>query len=519
MNLDHRSPIMRIRTTASRPWCPARFALIGVVLAASAVVSAHAPPEARAQHKPAEDLPPGFIDDASRMNPTRVAEVWAIPADRRAAEEQLRQLLDRARRQRLSVSVAGARHSMGGHTFCPDGIVVDMLPFNDVELEPGTGVLHAGAGARWSKVIPYLDARGLSPAVMQSNNDFTVGGSLSVNCHGWQPNRPPIASTVRSFRLMKADGTVVRCSRSENAELFSLALGGYGLFGIILDADLAVVPNERYRPQTQIFPAAEYVERYARKVEGNPEIGMAYGRLSIVPGEQTFLREAILTAFRRYPCAASEIPPLKSPEMAGFRRDIFRSQIGSDSGKRLRWQAEKRLEPALAKRFFSRNQLLNEGVAEYEERSASRTDILHEYFVPPDQLTSFLKRARVIIPRQHGELLNVTVRHVHQDPDTVLRYADQNVFALVMLFNHPRTPEADARMEIMTRELVDAALDCGGRYYLPYRPHATPEQFRRAYPQADRFFERKRFHDPGELFRNKFYEKYGRSGPFAGVSP
>ncbi len=47
-------------------------------------------------------------------------------------------------------------------------------------------------------------------------------------------------------------------------------------------------------------------------------------------------------------------------------------------------------------------------------------------------------------------------------------------------------------MEALTRELIDAALACGGRYYLPYRLHATPEQFRAAYPQAERFFKLKR---------------------------
>ena len=64
-------------------------------------------------------------------------------------------------------------------------------------------------------------------------------------------------------------------------------------------------------------------------------------------------------------------------------------------------------------------------------------------------------------------------------------------------------------MAAMTRDLIDAALDLGGRYYLPYRLHATPEQFRRAYPQADEFFALKRKYDPHEVFQNQFYLKYG----------
>ena len=106
---------------------------------------------------------------------------------------------------------------------------------------------------------------------MQSNNAFSVGGSLSVNCHGWQFDRPPIASTVESFRLMQADGTIVRCSRKENQELFSLALGGYGLFGIILDAELRVVPNERYRLEQTSFRSISRWQRSTRRSRTKPE--------------------------------------------------------------------------------------------------------------------------------------------------------------------------------------------------------------------------------------------------------
>lgn len=456
----------------------------------------------------AEELSPSYIDDASRMNRTRVTEVWTAPSDSSAAESQLRDLLERARSNRLHVSIGGARHSMGGHTIYPDGIVLDMLPFNHMEMRAETKTLLVGSGARWSEIIPYLDGLGYSVGIMQSNNDFSVGGSLSVNCHGWQHDQPPIASTVRSFRLMRADGNVVRCSRSENAELFSLALGGYGVFGIILDVELQVVPNERYQADVEVLATDRYPPRFIEKVRGNPDVGMVYGRLSVVPGEMTFLREAILTVFRRAPCKPNEIPRLRDAGYKTLRREVYRAQIGSDAGKQLRWRAEKELGKLLLGGFFSRNQLLNEGAEVYQEQNADRTDILHEYFIPPSQFAAFLDRARVIIPRHNGDLLNVTVRNVSRDVDTFLRYADHDMFAFVMLFNQARNQEGDKRMEGMTQELIDAALACGGRYYLPYRLHATNAQFEKAYPQARTWFERKHYYDPDAVFQNQLYEKY-----------
>jgi FAD/FMN-containing dehydrogenase len=144
------------------------------------------------------------------------------------------------------------------------------------------------------------------------------------------------------------------------------------------------------------------------------------------------------------------------------------------------------------------------------EQNIDRTDILHEYFIPYAQFVSFLDRARVIIPEHKGDLLNVTVRNLKEDRDTFLRYADRDMFAFVMLFNQGRGPEDDKRMEEMTRELIDAALACGGRYYLPYRAHATRPQFEEAYPQARAWRARKHHYDPDGIFQNQFYAKYGK---------
>lgn len=455
------------------------------------------------------DLPADYVDDASRMNSTHAAEVINVARDPASAEEQLRKLLDRARRDHLKVAISGARHTMGGHTIYPDGIVLNMLPFNRMQLDSGHRLLHVGAGARWSEVIPFLDAHGFSVAVMQSNNDFSVGGSLSANCHGWQVQSAPIASTVESLRLMKADGTIVRCSRRENPDLFSLALGGYGLFGIILDADLRVVANERYRAEAEIIWADRYAAVFRDRVGMADDVGMAYGRLCVVPGDKDFLRHAILTVYRRAPCAKEDVPRLEDLGHAMLRREIYRSQIGNAAGKELRWLAETRASRLVSKKYVSRNQLLNEGAAVYGEHGADRTDILHEYFIPPSRVNDYIDLVRGIVPKHQGDLLNVTVRHVLADRDTVLRYADQEVFSFVMLFSQPRTPDADSRMEAMTRELIDAALACRGRYYLPYRLHATAAQFARAYPQARNFFKEKRSFDPHEILQNQFYVKYG----------
>jgi len=458
-------------------------------------------------------LPPAWdattVEDTSRLNRTRVRATTTLPEDESSAIEILRRLLREAREQHLSISIAGARHSMGGQTFTPDGIVVDMLPLRAMSLDPQRNLLRVQAGARWEDVIPFLGARGLSVSIMQSDSPFTVGGSLSVNCHGWQNDRPPVASSVESLRLLLADGRVIRCSRTENSQIFSAVLGGYGLFGVILEAELRLVPDARYRIERKLVPSTDYVGALDVAVRSGP-VGLAFGRLNVTG--RRFLEEAELTTFVRTSDASpGEAIVEPGPWTASLERWIFRGSEGSEYGKDLRWSLETNLSPWVFGSETHRNQVMQGRVDVYENRNPEQTDILQEYFVPRGRVEEFLRRVRAIVPAHAADLLNVTLRDVRRDDDTLLRYADSDMMALVFFFSQPRTAEADSAMQALTRELIEASLSSGGRYYLPYRLHASRDQFQRAYPRYGDFFALKRAVDPGEVFQNQFYRAYGPS--------
>jgi FAD/FMN-containing dehydrogenase len=138
----------------------------------------------------------------------------------------------------------------------------------------------------------------------------------------------------------------------------------------------------------------------------------------------------------------------------------------------------------------------------------TRTDILHEYFVPADRFGDFLAARREIIPAHRQDLLNITLRYVDTDSSSVLTYAPQPRIAAVMLFVQQRTTEADDDMRAMTTQLISRVLALGGSYYLPYRLHASPEQLRLAYPRLDEFVEAKRRYDPHLRFRNALWDTY-----------
>ncbi len=64
---------------------------------------------------------------------------------------------------------------------------------------------------------------------------------------------------------------------------------------------------------------------------------------------------------------------------------------------------------------------------------------------------------------------------------------------------------------VWTRELINATLEEEGTYYLAYQIIATPEQFMRAYPNAQEFFALKKRIDPTYKFRNMLWDRYYRA--------
>lgn len=453
-------------------------------------------------------VPQGMIDDASGLNAVAIRERWPVPEDPDAAIVHLQELLQRAQDQDLNVSIGGARHSMGGHTFTPGGVYIDMRPHRQMAFDPVSEVLTVGAGAMWHDVLAFLDPLGYSVSIMQSNASFTVGGSVSVNCHGWQLRQSPIASTVVSMRVLKADGALLNCSRRENPELFSAAVGGYGLFGVILDVQLRCTANVSYHCSRRVVPTDRLVSVYRGIANTSPSTELFFARLDV--SEMNFLQEALIYTMT----VAEDRPPQplepRSGSMSKLRRSVFLGSTQNDYGKRLRWDAETKYQALVAPSYQSRSQLLSEGVEIFENRTASYTHVLHEYFIPSDEFGSFVEQARRIISGSSTNLLNVTVRSLAEDEDTFLRYADDEMLSLVMLFSQGKNADSESSMRELTKELIGASIDRGGRYYLPYRLHATREQFQQAYPMAADFFRLKKRFDPDERFVNQFYLKYGQ---------
>src|SRR5262249_27733123 len=160
------------------------------------------------------------------------------------------------------------------------------------------------------------------------------------------------------------------------------------------------------------------------------------------------------------------------------------AQFGSEVAKRARWLIETKVGASNAG-AATRNTLMNEPAANLADWDKARTDILHEYFVAPERFPEFIRACQDVIPRSGLEFLNVTLRYLKPDQQSVLAYARERRIAAVMSFCQSVTPDGERKMIATTETLIDRVIDLGGAFYLPYRLHARHDQIRAAYPRFD----------------------------------
>lgn len=447
--------------------------------------------------------PANIVNDVAGLNRTSVRKV-VQPEN----EEEIRNALKEAVGIGAKIAIAGKRHSMGGQTIYEGAVTLDMLHFNRIlSLDEANKILVVQSGATWSSIQEYLNPRGLAVLAMQGPNVFTVGGSMSVNAHGWDMRHGPVAASVEWFRIVLADGSSGRCSREENSELFHLVLGGYGLFGVILDVGLHVTDNVGYVAQLSSMDFAELPAYFDSQLRSNPEVELRESDLSITPGA-SLLREAITLVYKRKEDNSKRTDALlPSMHIArdGFFFDLSRRY---NWGKRLRWMLQKRLEYPSSEAVRTRNNIFRSPIERIRYYSPNDTDILQEYFIPPQNFAAFVDGLREIVEKRRINLLDATVRYIEPNDDAFLNYSRQRTLSVVLYLNIKTSPSGLAESSAATRETIDLALRYHGTFYLPYVLAYDRLELRRSYPMIEEFFAAKRKYDPNEVFCNDLYARY-----------
>jgi L-gulono-1,4-lactone dehydrogenase len=149
-----------------------------------------------------------------------------------------------AARDGLRVKAIGSGHSFTAIAV-PDGVAI-LVPAHPVLLRvDDTGLSTVPAGMTLRTLNALLWDRGWALPNLGDIDAQTVAGAISTGTHGTGATHYGLATQVRGLELVQADGSVLACSSSENADVFAAARVGLGALGIIVTVTLQAVPAFR----------------------------------------------------------------------------------------------------------------------------------------------------------------------------------------------------------------------------------------------------------------------------------
>ena len=390
---------------------------------------------------------------------------------------------------------------MGGQQFASGAVLLDTRPMKRIlGLDTERGVVEVEAGIQWPELVDGLiamqqgAARPWGIVQKQTGADrLTLGGALGANIHGRGLALRPIIGEVESFTLMDGDGNLRNCSRTENSELFRLAIGGYGLFGVITRVRLRLMPRTKIERVVGIIDTDDLMPAFAERIAQ----GFLYGdcQFSTDASSDTYLKKGVFSCYRPLPpdtpmpAGEKELGEAQWRELyyyshADTRRayEAYTSYYLSTTGQRY-WSDTSQLSVYIDDYHADLDRRLN---AQHKG-----TEMITELYVPRPALPAFLAAVRADF-RQHGvQLIYGTIRLIERDTESFLAWAREPWVCTVMNLHvdhtersHPqggrRLPPPDRPRDRARRQLFPhlspLGEPCTGRGLLPADGRVPPPQ-------------------------------------------
>jgi len=450
-------------------------------------------------------------DIHSRLNLTVVSGVAAVRsvADIQAAVRQ-------AATEGRAVSIGGGRHAMGGQQFGTGSVLIDTTGFDRVlGFDSAHGLVEVEAGIQWPALHGWLErsqrgnARAWTFRQKQTGADrLSIGGALSANVHGRGLDLPPFVSEVERFTLVGAAGRLHRCSRTENRELFRLAIGGYGLFGVIATVALRLAPRRKLRRVVEIIDIEQLHAAFEQRIAA----GFLYGdfQFAIDPARETFLRRGVFSCYEPVPDAT----PIPTDQRVLTAEDWARLVLLAHTDKAAAFDHYARYYLASSGQiYWSDTHQLSVYLDDYHQeldRSLGHrgSEVITELYVPRARLADFMAEAAADFRANRVDPIYGTVRLIRKDDETFLRWACEDYACVIFNLHVQHDHAGEAHAAEAFRRLIDMAIRRGGSFYLTYHRHATRAQIEACYPRFREFLRLKRAYDPGEQFQSDWYRHY-----------
>lgn len=211
-----------------------------------------------------------------------VRQIWNAMIDRRpaliarcASAEDVVQAVKFARRHNLLVSIRGGGHNIAGNAVCDDGLMIDLSPMKDIQVDPNARRATVEPGCTLADFDAAAQVHGLATP-LGINSTTGVAGLTLGGGFGWLSRKYGMTiDNLLSADVVTADGSQVRADEKENADLFWGLRGGGGNFGIVTRFEFQLHPvGPDVLSGLIVFPfdqAKSVLTQFARFTETMPD--------------------------------------------------------------------------------------------------------------------------------------------------------------------------------------------------------------------------------------------------------
>lgn len=430
------------------------------------------------RQEPAAQRPP--LERLERVSGWGGASESASYVFRPSTPDELRQILETARCQGLTVGFRGAGNSYGDAALNSENVLVDFRRMNRIlDWDPSTGLVRLEPGVTLGRLWRYVVEDGWWPPVVTGTMNITMGGGAAMNVHGknaWKVG--PIGDHIRSFDLMLPSGEVITCHREQNADLFFAAIGGFGMLGCFTSLTLQMkriysgllrvdaVASANLDEMIDYFQGhvddSDYLVGWIDAFAGGNSLGR--GQLHranyLGPGEDPDPHSSLQLATQEIPDTIMGIfPKFWMPYFmrpfynnVGWRLVCWSKYLGS--------RFQDGLEGRTYRQPHAHFHFLLDAIP-FKKAHGPGGIIQYQAFIPAARARETLKTL-LHMGQVHGipNYLSVLKRH---RPDPFLMTHGLDGYSLAMDFQI--TDGKRARVRQLAREMDQVVLDAGGRFY------------------------------------------------------
>jgi FAD/FMN-containing dehydrogenase len=432
--------------------------------------------------------------------------------------DMLQEIVRRAVSEQQGISIAGGRHAMGGQQFGTHTLLLDMTGMNRVlRFDPKEGRIEVESGIEWPELVETLlrvqEGRPHPWGIIQKQTGadrLSIGGGLAANIHGRGLRFKPFVGDIESFKIVDAHGNLLNCNRRENSELFRLAVGGYGLFGVVSSVTLRLAPRRKVQRIVEVIQVEDLMPAVEKRIAD----GFVYGdfQYSTDAASDDFLKNGVFSCYR----PVDENTPVPSGQKELSEENWKELYFLGHTNKKRAFEVYSSYYLATSGQvYWSDTHQMSVYIDNYHRRLDQKlgavekaTEVITEVYVPRDRLPRFLEDVRKDLRENKVDVIYGTIRLIEKDDESFLAWAKESYACVIFNLHVVHTPDGIATSAEHFRRLIDHAIRYGGSYFPTYHRWARREQVETCYPQFAEFLRLKRKYDPEERFQSDWYRHY-----------